>query len=118
MAVRASACDRDVGAADLVELGAVNVDVNDASVGSEAVEAAGDAIVKTGTERDQQVTSLHGGDGAVVAVHAGHAEGAEGASPGRRPRAIRVVTTGNTRRFRERASRAAEPRALRTPPPT
>ncbi len=66
--------DRHVGAAHLALLGGVDVDVDDLGVRSERRDLAGDAVVETGTERDQQVAALQRRDGRRVAVHAGHAE--------------------------------------------
>ena len=70
----AVALDADVVLPDLAELRRVDVDMDDLRRGGEAVELAGDTIVEAGTERDEKVALLHGGDSGVVAVHAGHAE--------------------------------------------
>ena len=64
----------DVGSPHLAELGGVDVDVDDLGVGGEGADLAGDPVVETAAERDEQVGVLHGGDGGVVAVHARHAE--------------------------------------------
>ena len=45
----------DVGAADLAELGGVDVDVDDLGVGGEAGDLAGDAVVEAAAEGDEQV---------------------------------------------------------------
>ena len=51
----AVADDRHVGAADLAQLGRVDVDVDDLGVGGEAVDLAGDPVVEAGAEGDEQV---------------------------------------------------------------
>jgi hypothetical protein len=66
--------DRHVGAADLAELGRVDVGVDDLGLGGEVGDLAGDPVVEAGAEGDQQVGLLHRHDGRVVAVHARHAE--------------------------------------------
>ncbi|CAB4886252.1 unannotated protein [freshwater metagenome] len=66
--------DADIGTTNLAQFGRIDVHVDDLGVGSEAIELAGDAVVETGAEGDQQIGLLHRGDGGVVAVHAGHAE--------------------------------------------
>ncbi len=66
--------DRDVGGADLRDLGRVDVDVHDLRVRREERRLAGDAVVEPRTEGDEQVCLLqreHRRDGAV---HAGHAQ--------------------------------------------
>ena len=63
-----------IGCPNLAQLGLVDVDVDHLGVGREAVEAPGDPVVEAGTERDEQVRALHGGDRGVVAVHPGHAQ--------------------------------------------
>ena len=78
--------DGDVGPADLVELGRVDVDVDDLGLGGEGADLAGHPVVEPAAQGDEQVGLLHGGDGGVVAVHAGHAQaqrvGVGEASPG------------------------------------
>ena len=66
--------DRHVGAANLAELGGIDVDVNDLRVRRERRDLAGDAIVEARSQGDQQIGLLHRRDGGVVAVHARHAE--------------------------------------------
>ena len=60
--------------AHLVELGRVDVDVDDLGLGGEGVDPAGDPVVEPAAQGDQQVGPLHGGDRGVVAVHARHAQ--------------------------------------------
>ena len=48
--------------------------MNDFGLGSEAVQLAGHPVVEAGTQGDQQVGLLHGGDRGEVSVHAGHAQ--------------------------------------------
>ena len=64
--------DGHVGMANLVELGRVDVDVDHRSVGCETIELAGDAVVESGTDGDEEIGFLHGGDRRVRPVHAGH----------------------------------------------
>ena len=53
------AFDCDVHFDHLVELGGVDVDVDDARMGGEFRKLARGAIVETGADRDQQIASLH-----------------------------------------------------------
>ena len=78
----AVAGDGDVGPTHLVELGRVDVDVDDLGLGREGVDLAGHPVVEAAPERDEQVGLLHGGDRGVVAVHAGHPEAERVASRG------------------------------------
>ena len=68
------ALDRDVGVTDLVELGPVDVDVDDLGAGGEGRDLARHAVVEARAERDQEVALLDRGDRGVHAVHPGHAE--------------------------------------------
>ena len=43
-------------------------------MGREILDAAGDAVVKAGTDVDHQITAVHGEVGLIQAVHAEHAE--------------------------------------------
>ena len=74
MTSAAVAGDGHVGAADLAQLGRVDVDVDDLGVRGEGVDLAGDPVVEARAQGDQQVGPLHGGDRGVVAVHARHAQ--------------------------------------------
>ena len=66
--------DRHVGVPVLADLGRVDIGVDDLGVRGERVELAGDPVVESGAQGDQQVAALqrrHRGHGAV---HAGHAQ--------------------------------------------
>ena len=108
--------DRDVGLADLALLGRVDVDMDDLGLLRERVDLAGDPVVESRAERDQQIGLLHRRDRRCVAVHAGHAEvqlvvvGEGAASHERR----HDVDAGELDEFAPSASAA---RALRMPPP-
>ena len=56
----AVAGDGHVGVADLVELGRIDVDVDDLGLRGEGVDPAGDPVVEPAPEGDQQVGALHG----------------------------------------------------------
>ena len=66
--------DADIGLAILPQLGRVDVDVQHASVGSEGVEAPGDAIIEAHAKGDQRVGFRDAHIGGVAAVHAKHAD--------------------------------------------
>ena len=66
--------DGEIGGAVLADLGGVDVDVDDLGVGSERGQAAGDAVVETDAERDEEIGLGHAHVGGIGAVHAGHAE--------------------------------------------
>ena len=64
----------DVDADVLVQLGAIDVDVNLLRVARVGLEVAGDAVVEPHAERDQQVGLLNRVVDPRLAVHAHHAE--------------------------------------------
>ena len=64
--------DRDVGGADLGDLGGVDVDVDHRGLGGEGVRLAGDPVIEAGSQADDDVGPLQGPDGGHSAVHAGH----------------------------------------------
>ena len=64
--------DRDVGGADLGDLGGVDVDVDHRGLGGEGVRLAGDAVIEAGSQADDDVGPLQGPDGGHSAVHSGH----------------------------------------------
>ena len=66
--------DRDVDADVLVELGAIDVDVNLARAEGVGLEIARHPVVEAHPERDEQVGLLDGGVHPVLAVHAHHPE--------------------------------------------
>ena len=66
--------DCDVDTDILIELGAVDVDVDFASAERVGLEVAGDTIVEPHPERDEQVRLLNCGVHPRLAVHAHHAE--------------------------------------------
>src|SRR5580704_145673 len=66
--------DRDIGHAVLADLGGIDIHMNDAGVTGEGGKLAGDAIVKTGAEGDEQVAFGHPHVGGVTAVHPRHAD--------------------------------------------
>ena len=66
--------DRDVDAHVLVQLGAVDVDVDLLRGARVGLEVAGDAVVEAHAERDQQVGFLNRVVDPGLAVHAHHAE--------------------------------------------
>ena len=57
--------DRDLGSPDLADLRGVDVDVNDLGVRGEGIGIAGDPVVEAGSDRDEEIGLLHGGDGGV-----------------------------------------------------
>jgi hypothetical protein len=64
-----------VGVLDLVQLGAVDVDVDDLGVRAELGGLADGAVVEAGADADQQVGLFEHVVGVAGAVHAQHADG-------------------------------------------
>ena len=60
--------------ANLANLGRVDVNVNHLCAGREALHISGDSVVKTSTERNQQIGFLKARHGRHGAVHSGHPE--------------------------------------------
>ncbi len=70
---RASVADqRDLGGADLPDLGRVDVEVNDPRAGREAVDPPGDAVVEARPDGEQQVALVDRPVGRAHPVHAEH----------------------------------------------
>ena len=67
--------DGDVGGLVLVDLGGVDIDVDDAPVLAELGDLAGDAVVEPDADGEQQVGLVDRVVGVDRAVHAEHAEG-------------------------------------------
>ena len=76
--------DRHVDADVLVELGAIDVDVDLPRVERVGLEVAGHAIVEPHAEREQQIGLLDRGVHPRLAVHPHHAEVQADATPARR----------------------------------
>ena len=76
---------RDVGAAQLVDLGRVDVEVDDGGAGGEGVELAGDAVVESCAHRDEHVAGVHRQVRPLRARACRASRSAARASPGRRP---------------------------------
>ena len=66
--------DRHVRLTVLADFRRVDVDMDHACARSERVELAGDAVVETCADRDQQIATLHGAGRRDCAVHAEHAK--------------------------------------------
>jgi len=66
--------DADLRRADLVDLGAVDVDVDDLGLRGELGGITGDAVVEAGADGDDETRVLQGMAGVGRAVHAGHSE--------------------------------------------
>ena len=68
------ALQRNVRAAQFIQFGRVDIDVNDAGVRREGVELAGDAIVEARADGNQQIAGLNRQIRRFSTVHAQHAE--------------------------------------------
>ncbi len=66
--------DRNVSRLVLVQLGRIDVDVDDLGVLGELRQLAGDAIVEPDAERQQEIAVPHGAIAIHAAVHAQHVE--------------------------------------------
>ena len=64
--------DRDVGGADLGDLGRVDVDVDDRGLRGEGVWPTGDPVIEAGPQADDDIGPLQGPDGGNGSVHSGH----------------------------------------------
>ena len=106
-----------IGLLDLVDLGRIDVEVQDAfRLRRELGRHAGDAVVEARADRDQQIAIVDGVVRARRAVHAEHVQrqrvlGVEAAEAHQRAR------DGNLECARENARSAALALALTTPPP-
>ena len=64
----------NLGPAQLVDLGGIAIDVDDARARGETVEAPGGAVVKPGPAANQQVALIDRDIGGAAAMHAKHAQ--------------------------------------------
>ena len=68
------ATDRNIGPAQLADLGRIAIDMDDARIGGKCVGLAGGAVVKARTDADQEIAFLHRQIGGAGAMHAQHAQ--------------------------------------------
>ena len=108
--------DGHVGGAVLADLGRIDIHVDHLGVRREGGEAAGDAVVETHAERDQQVGSSHRHVGRIAAVHAGHADEI-GMAGGQRAQAHQRGDRGGVGQFHELAQFRRRASAAMMPPP-
>jgi len=66
--------DRDIGNAILAHFGGIDIHMYDAGVTGERLQLAGDAVIETSAEGDEQIAFSHAHVGGVTAVHTGHAD--------------------------------------------
>ena len=64
----------DIGSAVLADFRRVDVHMDHLGMRGEGSQAAGDAVIETDAEGDQQVGAAHGHVRGITAVHAGHAD--------------------------------------------
>ncbi len=68
------ALQRDVRTTQFIQLGRVDIDMDNAGVRREGIELAGYAVVKTRADGNQQIAGLHREVRGLGAVHTQHAE--------------------------------------------
>jgi hypothetical protein len=72
--VECVAYDRQVYPDALGDLGGVNVDMDDPGLGGKGMGGAGETVIKSRADVDDQVRGLQGEVGIALSVHASHAQ--------------------------------------------